>query len=153
MLSNRVQVLELTIEQAFYHFFRDNVVVAWRLCGVAGRFCMELGLHDDDAAAGTGDHRKICGIIISSIIVLDRQWSASSGLPIHFPNGQFHKKLVSEVCKADSASVNILTSATGRSTVPQINALLLSNERESSRAHNYGCQRRDLPRRRDLRYQ
>lgn len=74
------------------------MVVAWRLCGVAGSLSQELGLHTDEVSAlSTPEERTLFGVIISSIIVLDKQWAAASGLPVNFTNTSFDKSLTSEV--------------------------------------------------------
>lgn len=64
---------------------------------------MELGLHTSESIALIpGQERRTLGIVLSSIIVLDRQWSAATGLPIHFLDGSFDRKLLSEVRNEDA---------------------------------------------------
>lgn len=61
---------------------------------------MELGLHTAEAVALTksmGLNVDEVANSLASIIVLDRQWSASAGLPTHFSNLSFDGTLVHHV--------------------------------------------------------
>lgn len=61
---------------------------------------MELGLHTGDAvkiATAMGYDVDEVANIVASVIVLDRQWSASAGLPTHFSNASFDGALVLSV--------------------------------------------------------
>ncbi|KAK7403436.1 hypothetical protein QQX98_010802 [Neonectria punicea] len=75
-----------------YYFFKDMLRSAWRMCGTAGRLLMELGLHNGDVSKHilTSDaQRQEAAIVVCSIIVLDRQWSAATGLPKNFQDSSF----------------------------------------------------------------
>ncbi|GAD97411.1 conserved hypothetical protein [Paecilomyces variotii No. 5] len=92
--SSRTVTLLLLV--SIYHFFRGELQVAWRTCGIAGRMAMELGLHRRDARlhlteAGKG-HGEFINILWT-IVVLDRQWSCETGLPFNFEDKDFAKSL------------------------------------------------------------
>ncbi|UPK92150.1 hypothetical protein LCI18_003085 [Fusarium solani-melongenae] len=75
-----------------YYFFHDLSRLALRLCGTAGRMLMDLGFHNSDMLTHilkTDGQRKEASAIMSSVIILDRQWSAMTGLPANFPNATF----------------------------------------------------------------
>jgi len=62
------------------------------MCGVAGRMLLELGLHNRDVSDHVLRSRRQREEIITltcSIIILDRQWSASTGLPSNFQDSPF----------------------------------------------------------------
>ena len=119
--------------QAFYHFFRDDIVVCWRLCGIAGRTAMELGLHTSDAvqcATNLGGQAEDVANIVASVIVLDRQWSAATGLPTHFSNSTFDKKLVQKVIHSPLSPLHERSRlmVTGHESVSESYACVLHNE-------------------------
>jgi hypothetical protein len=70
--------------------------LAWRMGGIAGRMAMELGLHHRDtqqrAENESGDHGSIISILWS-IVILDRLWSCTIGLPPNFQDADFAKSL------------------------------------------------------------
>jgi hypothetical protein len=73
------------------------------MCGLAGRMAMEIGLHSREVYQQfleTEEQQQEAENISCSIIVLDRQWSAATGLP---PNFQ-----LSDFSYADASSVSIL---------------------------------------------
>ncbi|KAJ9148692.1 Zn(2)-C6 fungal-type DNA-binding domain protein [Pleurostoma richardsiae] len=77
------------------HFFKDIQRFAWRMCGLAGRTMMELGLHNRDVARHVLSSEKQWSeyaAITASIVILDRQWSAATGLPTHFANSDFDQE-------------------------------------------------------------
>ncbi|RMD42351.1 hypothetical protein DV735_g2806, partial [Chaetothyriales sp. CBS 134920] len=84
-----VKQVTLALLVGIYHFFMGRIPLAWRMCGIAGRQAMELGLHNRDASQqypdGEQSHAEIVALSCS-LIVLDRQWSSAAGLP---PNFQF----------------------------------------------------------------
>ena len=70
------------------------------MCGLAGRILMELDLHHQDVARhilGTGQQWAEYTVVVTSVIVLDRQWSAATGLPTNFSNSDFDLELGSQV--------------------------------------------------------
>ncbi|KAF4416014.1 Activator of stress s 1 [Fusarium acutatum] len=78
------------------HYYKNMPRYAWRMCGLAGRTFMESGLHNIDVLqhvvkkeADLEEH----AIIVSTILVLDRQWSSSTGLPTNFSNWEFSLEL------------------------------------------------------------
>jgi hypothetical protein len=53
---------------------------------------MDLGFHNSDILnhiLKTDSQRKEASAIMCSVIILDRQWSAMTGLPTNFPNAAF----------------------------------------------------------------
>ncbi|KAF4916576.1 hypothetical protein CGCF415_v000601 [Colletotrichum fructicola] len=83
-----------------YQFFRDDARTAWRMCGTAGNILLELGLHSRDVPEhilGSERERVQVIAVICTTIVLDRQWSAATGLPTHFQELHFHQAMKSSV--------------------------------------------------------
>ena len=61
---------------------------------------MELGLHTGGAvtaAAAMGYNVDEVANILASVVVVDRQWSAATGLLTHFSNSSFDGVLVHKV--------------------------------------------------------
>lgn len=78
------------------HYYKNMPRYAWRMCGLAGRTSMESGLHNTDVlrhVVKTDADLEEHAVIVSTIQVLDRQWSASTGLPINFSNWEFDTEL------------------------------------------------------------
>ncbi|KAK2757823.1 lea domain protein [Colletotrichum kahawae] len=75
-----------------YDFFNDNPQSAWRMCGTAGRMLMELGFHNGVMSEDMLDsraQRTEVWALMSSIVIIDRQWSAAAGLPRNFQESAF----------------------------------------------------------------
>lgn len=92
--------------QGLHHFFNDRPRLAWRMCGLAGRMAMEIGLHSRDVYQQyleTDEQQEEAEIISTSLIVLDRQWSAATGLPSNFQLSDFDY--------ADASSVSYTVSS------------------------------------------
>ena len=70
--------------QAHYYFHIDDEVQAYRITGLAARFCLEMGLHRKEMLMKTlldaEDRGQACKIFWS-IYVLDRRWSFGTGMP------------------------------------------------------------------------
>ncbi|KAK2680345.1 hypothetical protein RAB80_005526 [Fusarium oxysporum f. sp. vasinfectum] len=78
------------------HYYKNMPRYAWRMCGLAGRTFMESGLHNTDVlrhVVKTEADLEEHAVIVSTIQVLDRQWSASTGLPTNFSNWEFDIEL------------------------------------------------------------
>ncbi|TXC09591.1 hypothetical protein FocTR4_00006089 [Fusarium oxysporum f. sp. cubense] len=78
------------------HYYKNMPRYAWRMCGLAGRTFMESGLHNTDVlrhVVKTETDLEEHAVIVSTIQVLDRQWSASTGLPTNFSNWEFDIEL------------------------------------------------------------
>ncbi|EWG44807.1 hypothetical protein FVEG_05793 [Fusarium verticillioides 7600] len=78
------------------HYYKNMPRYAWRMCGLAGRTFMESGLHNNDVlrhVVKTEADLEEHAVIVSTIQVLDRQWSASTGLPTNFSNWEFDTEL------------------------------------------------------------
>ncbi|KAI9801953.1 MAG: hypothetical protein M1825_003008 [Sarcosagium campestre] len=74
--------LELLTILAMYHFMRDEESLSWRLIGLAGRMCLELGLHRHEILEtyDEGDRERVTRLFWS-IFCLDRRWSFGTGMP------------------------------------------------------------------------
>lgn len=74
------------------------------MCGIAGRMLMELGLHNTEVFKHTlkseAQRTEAC-TLVSSIVILDRQWSYATGLPIHFHEKSFSSISTSSVSASD----------------------------------------------------
>ncbi|KAI3573250.1 hypothetical protein IWW34DRAFT_823934 [Fusarium oxysporum f. sp. albedinis] len=69
--------------------------LALRMCGNAGRIFMELGIHNSDVIKhdlASEAQRKEASTLMCCVIVLDRQWSAMTGLPPNFAHNTFSVK-------------------------------------------------------------
>lgn len=87
-----------------------RIRLAWRTCGQAGRMAMELGLHSREMSQQCleNDEQRAAVVDLScSLVVLDRQLSASAGLPNTFQNTDFDLALGSSV-SFDSPMMMIL---------------------------------------------
>lgn len=86
--------------QSLRHFFMGRIRLAWRTCGQAGRMAMELGLHSREMSQQCleNDEQRAAVVDLScSLVVLDRQLSASAGLPNTFQNTDFDLAIGSSV--------------------------------------------------------
>ncbi|KAH7141721.1 hypothetical protein EDB81DRAFT_948146 [Dactylonectria macrodidyma] len=88
----------IALLMGFYHYFNCRIRLAWRMCGLAGRVAMELGLHSRDVfqpgPESDRQHQEVA-VLSCSILVLDRQWSAAAGLPSNFQESDFDMARVS----------------------------------------------------------
>ncbi|RMZ84305.1 hypothetical protein DV738_g506, partial [Chaetothyriales sp. CBS 135597] len=95
-----VKQVTLALLVGLYHFFMGRIPLAWRMCGIAGRQAMELGLHNRDASQQYPDREQSHAEIVAlscSLIVLDRQWSSAAGLPPNFQFTDFELAIKSSV--------------------------------------------------------
>ncbi|OBS17114.1 hypothetical protein FPOA_12388 [Fusarium poae] len=95
-----IQHVTIVLLKAWYDFANDLPRSAWRTCGIAGRMLMELGFHDYEVLTRllSSEKQRIeaCNLLCS-ITVLDRQWSASTGLPANFDANSFDASLKSNI--------------------------------------------------------
>lgn len=79
-----------------YHYFHDDLQLAWRTCGIAGKVAMEMGLHRQDAIVhmikDEAERSEVVNILWN-MVVLDKQWSCAAGLPHHFSDDGFPRTL------------------------------------------------------------
>ncbi|PCD41046.1 hypothetical protein FGRA07_02317 [Fusarium graminearum] len=98
--ANSIRHATIVFLKGWYDFFQDMPRSAWRMCGIAGRMLMELGLHNAEVFKHTlkseAQRTEAC-TLISSIVILDRQWSYATGLPIHFHEKSFSSISTSSV--------------------------------------------------------
>ncbi|KAJ6279570.1 hypothetical protein J3E71DRAFT_393591 [Bipolaris maydis] len=98
-LASEVSSLDhvlIALLASIYHFFTGDTRLAWRVCGISGRMAMELGLHRRDVHCHLlRDEKQRTGIsaLIWSIVILDRQWSAATGLPQNFQESDFDQSI------------------------------------------------------------
>ncbi|OHE94069.1 hypothetical protein CORC01_10644 [Colletotrichum orchidophilum] len=90
--STSMKQVTIILLKGCYEYFNDMPQVAWRMCGIAGRILMELGVHNEETWSLLADsprHRAELWTLVSSIVILDRQWSAAAGLPPNFHDSSF----------------------------------------------------------------
>ncbi|UNI18395.1 hypothetical protein JDV02_004666 [Purpureocillium takamizusanense] len=88
-----IKHVTIVLLKGWHDVFHDMPRSAWRLCGIAGRMLMELGFHNGDVSNHTLDseaRRTEAYSLMSSIVILDRQWSSTTGLPTHFHESSFN---------------------------------------------------------------
>ncbi|KXH32874.1 hypothetical protein CSIM01_07501 [Colletotrichum simmondsii] len=90
--NTSIKQVVIILLKGCYEYFNDMPQVAWRMCGIAGRMLMELGVHNEEAwsrlASSPSLRSELC-TLVSSIIILDRQWSAAAKLPSNFHDSSF----------------------------------------------------------------
>ncbi|KAK9438224.1 Zn(2)-C6 fungal-type DNA-binding domain protein [Metarhizium brunneum] len=87
-----VKQVTIALLSGWHYLFHDAPRSAWRMCGIAGHMLMELGYHNGHVLKQVLDNETQTAevySIICSVIILDRQWSASTGLPTHFKTSSF----------------------------------------------------------------
>ncbi|EEA24909.1 hypothetical protein TMatcc_008011 [Talaromyces marneffei ATCC 18224] len=95
-----VQKIVLLLLAGMYHYFHDDLQLAWRTCGIAGKAAMEMGLHRQDAILHMIEdeaERVEVVNVMWNIVVLDKQWSCAAGLPHHFSDEGFPRTLPERV--------------------------------------------------------
>ncbi|PNP86007.1 hypothetical protein FNYG_01063 [Fusarium nygamai] len=95
-----MQHVIIVLLKAWYEFVNDMPQAAWRTCGIAGRMLMELGFHDYQVLTRlvTSERQRTeASNLLCSITVLDRQWSASTGLPANFDANSFDASLKTKI--------------------------------------------------------
>ncbi|KAF4969114.1 hypothetical protein FZEAL_10290 [Fusarium zealandicum] len=101
--ANSIQHATIIFLKGWYDFFRDMPRSAWRMCGIAGRILMELGLHNAEVFQHTlksdAQRTEAC-TLVGSVVILDRQWSYATGLPTHFHETSFSSISTSSVSRA-----------------------------------------------------
>ncbi|OGM47226.1 hypothetical protein ABOM_003985 [Aspergillus bombycis] len=94
-IKQAVIVLLLRAKGCCY-MFHDQPRLALRMCGNAGRILMELGIHNGNVVKhglASEAQRKEGSMLMGCVTVLDRQWSAMTGLPPNFSNNTFSPKV------------------------------------------------------------
>ncbi|KAJ4856772.1 fungal specific transcription factor domain-containing protein [Trichoderma breve] len=97
----QIRDVVLVLLASIYHYFSDDIRLAWRLCGIAGRMVMELGIHRREIfhqLFNIPSQRDKVGSTIWTIVVLDRQWSCALGIPQNFQESDFDKRLPVPEC-------------------------------------------------------
>jgi Fungal specific transcription factor domain len=67
-----------------WQFLADNDSLAWRLTGIAARWCLEIGLNQSlliRQVPGSDHDRKMAVRLFWCIHALDRRWGFGNGLP------------------------------------------------------------------------
>ncbi|KAH7110390.1 hypothetical protein B0J13DRAFT_489799 [Dactylonectria estremocensis] len=87
-----IRHVTIILLKGWCEFFYDMPRSAWRMCGIAGRMLMELGFHNGEVSkhvlSSQDQHKELCNLM-GSIVILDRQWSAATGLPTNFHESSF----------------------------------------------------------------
>ncbi|KAM0247223.1 hypothetical protein ACHAQJ_009931 [Trichoderma viride] len=90
------QYVRIALLVSIVYFFKDNHQHAWRICGLAGRMAMQLGLHIRDVSRQLltdEQQRAENNTLTLSIFILDRQWGTATGLPNQFQWSDFEQEL------------------------------------------------------------
>lgn len=94
--SADLKSIKLIALASMWYFHQDNETMSWRLIGVAGRMCMELGLHRKDAidkAFPTSEEKKWALNVFWAVHSFDRRWSLGTGLPFTIPDDDIDPQL------------------------------------------------------------
>ena len=125
MISSFRQLLYTNIVQAQYHFHTDDEIRAYRIIGLAARFCLEMGLHRKEILAktllSTEERFQACKLFWS-IYVLDRRWSFGTGMPFAIQDADIDPTLHEPVranlwCLVCTENTGLITSE-GRNSIP-----------------------------------
>lgn len=79
-----IRAAVLIILTATYHFQKDEEIQAWRFIGMAGRVCVEMGLHRRDSLTRSFPvHAEylLAVQVFWVVYALDRRWSFGTGMP------------------------------------------------------------------------
>lgn len=79
-----LKAVVLIILTATYHFQKDEETQAWRFIGIAGRQCIEMGLHRRDSLVKlfpNQDEFQHAIRVFWVVYALDRRWSFGTGMP------------------------------------------------------------------------
>lgn len=79
-----IKAVVLIILTATFHFQKDEETQAWRFIGIAGRQCIEMGLHRRDSLMRSFPSQaefKHAVRIFWVVYALDRRWSFGTGMP------------------------------------------------------------------------
>lgn len=74
----------LIILTATFHFQKDEETQAWRFIGIAGRQCVEMGLHRRESLMRSFPNPaelKYAVRVFWTVYALDRRWSFGTGMP------------------------------------------------------------------------
>lgn len=89
--------------QAIYHFHTDDEGLAWRVIGLTGRLCLELGLHrlETYQKKYQDEQERTSAVkLFWSIYVLDHRWSMGTGRSFALPDSDLDKDLPTLVRQA-----------------------------------------------------
>ena len=95
-----------------WFFNQDNEVQSWRLIGIAGRMCLELGMHRKagiEKAFPSPDERKWALALFWSVYSFDRRWCLGTGLPFSIPDADIDPFLPTPVSIPESTLLQTLT--------------------------------------------
>ena len=79
-----IKSVVLIILTATYHFQKDEETQAWRFIGIAGRACVEMGLHRRESLLRSFPVQaelKHAVRVFWVVYALDRRWSFGTGMP------------------------------------------------------------------------
>lgn len=82
--SLSLRAVVLIILTATFHFHKDEEIQAWRFIGIAGRQCVEMGLHRRDSLMRSFPNPsefRLAVRVFWIVYALDRRWSFGTGMP------------------------------------------------------------------------
>lgn len=91
-----LKAVVLIILTATYHFQKDEETQAWRFIGIAGRQCIEMGLHRRDSLMKSfpnADELQHAIRVFWVVYALDRRWSFGTGMPFSLQDSDIDRML------------------------------------------------------------
>ncbi|KAK5100447.1 hypothetical protein LTS08_005196 [Lithohypha guttulata] len=91
-----IKAVVLVILTATYHFQKDEETQAWRFIGIAGRACIEMGLHRRDSLIRSFPNQtelKQAVRVFWVVYALDRRWSFGTGMPFSLQDSDIDASL------------------------------------------------------------
>ncbi|KAJ5214777.1 hypothetical protein N7449_001946 [Penicillium cf. viridicatum] len=121
--SPSIKQVAMVLLLGYYYFSQDLSHLALRMCGTAGRILMELGLGLDNSdvlkyVLKSEAQRREASTMICLVVVLDRQWSAVTGLPPNFSNASFHPMSAYLTDSSYTMAMSVLVPMSGKFSEP-----------------------------------
>lgn len=82
-------------------FHTDDEAAAWRVIGIAGRACYELGLHRREILNQSFSSQEDSNLAVKMfwvVYALDRRWAFGSGMPFAIQDADVDETLPEPVC-------------------------------------------------------
>lgn len=83
-VAHRSPVVLLIAIQTIYNLLHDKGLKAWKMAGLAAKFCLELGLHKAETiehTVGSEENKRFLMLLMSCVYDLDSRCSLVIGLP------------------------------------------------------------------------
>ncbi|KAI9148854.1 Flavin prenyltransferase PAD1 [Paramyrothecium foliicola] len=90
--ATSIKDVEAVLLAGLCYYFQDATRSAWRMCGLAGNMLREIGFHRKDVVdhvTKSTETLQETSVLIGSVLILDRQFSATTGLPSQFEISSF----------------------------------------------------------------